>query len=342
VHDKTTLTPALRFLIAGACIVVIAAGMKAAAPILNILLLAFLLAQSVIPFPMWLIRKRFKAGTAVLLTIIVLLFGGLVLISLLGASVSDLIQKLPVYQEKLVGLRDRIMSFMADRGIDAAKLAPFDVFPPKSIIALFGSMLGAVAGAMGNGLVLLLVTIFTLIEFVTVQVKLNNGEFPENSIMHRFGEIGKDTQKYVAITGIAGLVQATINTGVLLALGVDFAVTFGVFFFFCNFIPAVGFLIAIVPPFFITLLDHGLVRALYVAGSWWFVNLIFDNVIRPKFMKKGLNIPIFLIIVGLIIWAWVLGPVGAILAIPLTMAVIRLVQYAGKATKAQSHHVSEK
>jgi len=161
-------------------------------------------------------------------------------------------------------------------------------------------------------------------------------------MMYRFEEISQDTQKYVAITGIAGLVQAAINTGVLLALGVDYAVPFGVFFFFCNFIPAVGFFISLVPPFLITLLDHGLARALYFLGAWWLVNVIFDNIIRPKFMKKGLHIPIYMIIVGLIIWAWVLGPVGAILAIPLTMAVLRLVQYAGKITQAQPPPVGGK
>lgn len=341
-NDKPILTPALRSLIAGACIVVITAGMKVAAPVLNILLLAFLLAQSVLPFPIWLIRKRFKPGTAVILTIAVLLFGGLMLMSLLGASISDLIQKLPVYQEKLGGLRDRIMMTLAARGVDIAKLAPFDVLPPKTIIGLFGGMLGALAGAMGNGFILLLVTIFALIELVMLQTRLNRGEFPDDSMMHRFEEISKDTRKYVAITGIAGFAQAAINTGVLMALGVDFAVTFGVFFFLCNFIPAVGFFVAIVPPFFIALLDQGLARAFYVLVGWWIVNFIFDNIIRPKFMKKGLNIPIFLIIAGLMIWAWVLGPVGAILAIPLTMAVIRLVQYARKTPQAQAETAGEK
>ena len=88
------------------------------------------------------------------------------------------------------------------------------------------------------------------------------------------------------------------------------------------------------------LLDYGLARALYVLAGWWFVNFIFDNIIRPKFMKKGLNIPLLAIILGVIIWAWVLGPVGAILAIPLTMAVIRLIQYAGKATPVPPQDVS--
>ena len=333
--EGTILTPSLRFLIGGACIVIIGAGMKAAAPVLNLILLSYLLAQSVIPFPIWLIRKRFKSGPAVALTIVALLFGGLLLISLLGASVGGLIEKLPLYQEKLTGLRDTIVTFLTARGVDVAKLVPFDVVPPKSLIALFGGVLGAVAGVLGNGFLLLLVTIFMLIELVAVQIKLNEGQYPDGSMMHRFEEISKDTRKYVAITGISGLVQAAINAGVLMVLGIDFAATFGVLFFFCNFIPAVGLLIAVIPPFLITLLDHGLVRALYVLASWWFINVIFDNIIRPKFMKKGLRIPLLSIILGLVIWAWVLGPVGAILAIPLTMAVIRLVQYAEKAAQTQ-------
>jgi AI-2 transport protein TqsA len=332
-HNEPALTPSLRVLIVGACVVIIGAGMKAAAPVLNIILMAFLLAQSVIPFPIWLIRKRFKTGPAVLLTIVVFLFGGLVLISLLGVSIAGLIQKLPVYQEKLAALRDTIVTFLTARGIDVAKLVPLDLLSSRSIISFFGGMLAIVAGTLGNGFLILLVTVFMLIELMSVQMKLSRGELPEGSIMHRLEEISKDTRKYVAITGIVGLVQAVINTGVLVALGIDFAATFGVFFFFCNFIPAVGFFIALIPPVLIALLDQGLARALYVLAGWWFVNFIFDNIIRPKFMKKGLQIPLLSIIVGLVIWAWVLGPVGAILAIPLTMAVMRLIQYAGKATK---------
>lgn len=324
-----SVPPLLRILIGGACAVIILAGMKAASPVLNIILLAFLLAQSVIPFTAWLIRKGAKPGLSVLLTILVVLIGGFAILSLLGVSISDLIRKLPFYQERLAGLRDGLQAFLATRGIDAASLVPLDAIPPKRIIELAAGVLGTVAGTMGNGLLLLVVTIFMLIELLTVQRKLEEGLYPEGSAMHRFEEINRDTRKYVAITGIAGFAQAVINTGLLLAIGVDYAITFGVFFFFCNFIPAVGFFIAIIPPLLIALLDSGWVQALYVLAGWWLVNVIFDNVIKPKFMQEGLDIPLILIIVGVIGWTWVLGPVGAILAIPLTMAVSRLARFTG-------------
>lgn len=321
----------LRVLIGGACAVIILAGMKAAAPVLNIILLALLLAQSVIPFTAWLIRKGAKPALSVLLTVMVVLIGGFAILSLLGVSISDLIRKLPFYQERLAGLRDSLQAFLAARGIDAATLVPLDAIPPKRIIELAAGILGTVAGTMGNGLLLLVVTIFMLIELLTVQQKLGEGVYPEGSVMHRFEEINRDTRKYVAITGIAGFAQAVINTVALLAIGVDYAITFGVFFFFCNFIPAVGFFIALIPPLLIALLDRGWVQALYVLGAWWLVNVIFDNVIKPKFMKEGLDMPLILIIVGVIGWTWVLGPVGAILAIPLTMAVSRLARFTGTA-----------
>lgn len=324
------ISPLLRILIGGACAVIVLAGMKAAAPVLNIILLAFLLAQSVIPFPAWLIRKGVKPGLSVLIAILIVIIVGSAIISVLGVSIADLIHKLPVYQEKLAGLRDSIAAFLTSRGFDAAKLVPLDAIPPKRIIELAAGILGTVAGTMGNGLLLLIVTIFMLIELVTVQQKLIAGEYPEGSFMHRFEDINIDTRKYIAITGVAGFVQAVINTVVLAALGVDYAVTFGVFFFFCNFIPAVGFFFALIPPLLIALLDSGWTQALYVLVGWWFVNVIFDNVIKPKFMKKGLDISLVLIIVGVIGWTWVLGPVGAILAIPLTMAVVRVVHFTEK------------
>jgi predicted PurR-regulated permease PerM len=173
-----------------------------------------------------------------------------------------------------------------------------------------------------------------LIEFVGIEIRMEKGLYSAGSPMHRFVGLSKDTRKYLGITGLVGLAQAVVNTIALAFLGIDFAVTFGVLFFFCNFIPAVGFFIAVVPPVFIALLDHNWKRALIVLLTWWAINFVCDNILRPKFMKEGLDIPILHIIMGLIVWSWVLGPIGAILAIPLTMTITRLIQMWGQPASA--------
>jgi predicted PurR-regulated permease PerM len=322
---ENQLTPPLRFLIGGACIVIIVAGMKAAASILNIVLLAFLLAQSINALPNWFMKKRLSSGLAVLLTLLIVIIGGLAVLLLFGTSIAGLMEKLPTYQAKLTRLWDGVGAFLSARGVGISKLAPLERVKPDQIVQIAGALLGAVAQTLGNGLLLLIIIVFMLLEFAAMHQKLSSGEVPQGSLLRRFEEINKDNRKYVAITGLAGLIQAIANVLVLGILGVDFAITWGVLFFFFNFVPTFGFFMALIPPLLVALLDYGWQKALLVLVSWSVINFIFDNVVKPKFMKKGLDIPFLLIILGLIFWSWVLGPVGAILAVPLTLIAKNLV-----------------
>jgi len=84
--------------------------------------------------------------------------------------------------------------------------------------------------------------------------------------MSRFQDASKDVKTYVAITGITGLAQAIANTILLAILGVDFPITWGVLFFFFNFIPAFGFLLALIPQLIVTFLESGWKLALAVGS----------------------------------------------------------------------------
>jgi len=134
----------------------------------------------------------------------------------------------------------------------------------------------------------------------------------------------QEVKRYVAIVGGTGLIQAIAMVILLQILGVDFAVTWGVLFFLLNFIPAVGFLLALIPPAIVGLLQSGWVTALLVAVGYWAINFVGDNILKPKFLKKGLDVSILVILLSLLFWNWVLGAVGAILAVPLTLAIKNL------------------
>jgi predicted PurR-regulated permease PerM len=107
-------------------------------------------------------------------------------------------------------------------------------------------------------------------------------------------------------------------------LGVEFATTWGVLFFFFNFIPVIGFFLGLLPPLIMALVGSGMQQALGVLISWWVLNVLFDNVVRPKFLKKGFDVSFLTIMLSLIFWAFVLGPLGAILGVPLTQSIKKL------------------
>ena len=313
----------LPVLLAGACFVIIVAGLKAAAPIVNLVLLGLLVAQSLSNVPMWLMKKGLKPGVSVLVSILAVLAGGLLLVGLFTVSTARLAEQLPTYQERLSAIRDNVMTVLAGRGVDVSKVAAFQPLDPNRALGAARVFLGGLASALGTSILIILIAAVVLYEITEVRVQHGRGERP-GTLAARFDEVTGQSRQFIALTGLAGLIQAAFNLVILLLVGVDAPITWAVLFFFLNFIPGVGFLFALIPPTVLALLEYGWQRALIVVVGWWFVNLIGDNVIKPRFFVKGLDISFTTIVFAVVFWSWVLGPPGAILAVPLALALRRV------------------
>ncbi|MGH9261106.1 MAG: hypothetical protein ACRD08_14630, partial [Acidimicrobiales bacterium] len=148
---------ALRWLLAGACLVIIVAGLKAAAPIVNVVLLGLLIAQTLSPLPVWLMKKGLKAGASVLVSILVVLGGGLVLAMLMGLSTARLVERLPTYQSGLTTLRDQVAAFLSARGLEMSELPAFQELSPTRVVEAARTMLAGLASAFGTSILILLI-----------------------------------------------------------------------------------------------------------------------------------------------------------------------------------------
>lgn len=323
----------LRLLVTGACFVIIVGGLKLAAPIVTLVLLGLLVAQSLSNLPMWLMKKGLKPGISVLVSILFVLLGGLLLVAFFSISTARLADNLPTYQVRLTGLRDSVMAFLGGRGIDISQIAAFQPLDPNRILATARAFLGGIASAFGTSILIILIAAVVLYEVTAVRVARQRGE-EAGSLVARFDEVTGQSRQYIALTGLAGLIQAVFNFVILLVAGVDAPLTWTVLFFFLNFIPGVGFAIALVPPALLALLETGWQRALIVVLGWWFVNLIGDNVIKPRFFVKGLDISFTNIVFSVVFWSWVLGPAGAILAVPIALSLKRVAALMPGATSA--------
>lgn len=306
------LTPLSRVLLTGASLVIVIWGVKAIAPLLNMFLLALLLAMSLSPLMTWL-RKRMRPALAVLTTVLVTLVGGVGVIALLGTSIAQLVDRLPTYQVGLTSIRDKLFAFLAARGINADELRSIPALDPAHLVSYAGGFLGGVVGAMGNAFLVVLIMVLFLAQFVEREARDSH-----------LDQATRDVVKFVGLTGITGLISGVAITIALLFLGIDFAVTWGVLYFFFNFVPAVGNLIALTPAALVAYLEHGPVRAGIVIGIFIVGNFIGDNILKPMFMKTGFDISLLAIVVSLLFWNWVLGAPGMVLAVPLTLTLKRL------------------
>ena len=319
------LSGVLPVLLAGACVVIVVAGLKAAAAIVVVVLLGLLVAQSLSPVPMWLMKKGLKPGTSVLLSILIVLAGGLLLVVLFSISTARLADRLPEYQTGLVNVRDKVEAFLATRGVDVSRITALQPLDPNQALAKARVLLSRLAAALGTSILIILIAAVVLYEITAVRALHSRGERP-GTLAARFDEITSQSRLYIALTGLAGLLQAGVNLVILLVAGVDAPLTWAVLFFFLNFIPGVGFAMAMIPPVLLALLEHGWQRALIVVVGYWLVNLIGDNVIKPRFFVKGLELSFTTLVFSVVFWSWVLGPAGAILAVPLALSMKRLAE----------------
>lgn len=308
-----SLSPLHRTVLLAAGLVIIAGGLHAAASTVSLVLVSFLLAMTVSPLPYLLQRRGMKHGPAVLLAILgVLIVGGLVLLVLV-VGLKGLQEKLPVYQAALSSLLDGLEVKLADRGINVAAIAKPD---PERIMEVVKRVVGGSLAAMGSALFALILVVLILLELPARP----DSDAPTGTLRDRFDEVSVSVRRYVGITGVIGLGQAVMNFVVMLALGTDFPGVWGVLFFLLSFVPF-GFAIGMIPPLAVTLLEHGPGRAGVLLLVLMLANLVSDNVIKPKVMGEGLGLSPLAIVLSLMLWAFILGPMGAVLAIPLTIAI---------------------
>jgi predicted PurR-regulated permease PerM len=118
---------------------------------------------------------------------------------------------------------------------------------------------------------------------------------------------------------VFGLAAAVLDIILLLAVGVDFAIFWGVLSFLLSFLPNIGFIIALTPPTMLALIEFGFTRALFVLAGYILINFVMDNIIKPRFVGGRLDLSPLVVVLSLLFWGWLLGPMGALAAVPLSI-----------------------
>ncbi|MGQ0767373.1 MAG: AI-2E family transporter, partial [Gemmatimonadota bacterium] len=191
--------------------------------------------------------------------------------------------------------------------------------PPLTVVGGGGAGVRREPPATGGMILLLLIMAFMMIEAQRYPAKLHDALAMDEDRESAVNGFVRSLRSYVVLNSVFGLAAAVLNTIVLFALGVDFALLWGVASFLLSFLPNVGFVLALVPPALLALLEFGLARSLMVIVAFTAVNLVVDTVIKPRMVGESLDLSPFVVVISLVFWGWLLGPVGALLAVPLSV-----------------------
>jgi predicted PurR-regulated permease PerM len=243
------------------------------------------------------------------------------LVALVWTSLIQLQEKLPEYQPRIAAIQLLIRQKLADLPFDTTKLWSSEILQPSSIVGYVLRLIRGLSQTAGNLVLLVLLMAFMMLEAIRYPEKLKHVFQSSPDLVERFSKFGEKIRSYVSLNALFGLIAAVINTIILLALGVDFALLWGVLSFLLSFIPNVGFIISLTPPALLALIEHGFGRAIAVVVAYVVVNSIVDNIIKPRFVGSTLDLSPIVVVISLLFWGWLLGPMGALVAVPLSLAV---------------------
>ena len=309
----------LIILITAALFIIIVAGMRAAASLINPILIAVFLSSLCAPLLYWLQRRGVPNGLAVAAIVLGLLVVALLLMIFVGRSLNTLAQQLPAYQERLTEIIAQAFDRLDHLGLDMAKSPLTDYVTPRKVMSLVYYGLSFFRGVFTNMFLIMLFVLFILLETAGFPRKLQAAfPDPEGTLGH-FRTMTANVNRYMGFKALFSLATG-ISLWILLALiGVEFAGTWGVLAFFLNFIPAIGSFIAAIPAILWALVQLGLPSALLTLLAYFAVNIIIGNLLEPRFMGHKLGLSPLVVILSMIFWGWVLGPIGMVLSVPLTM-----------------------
>ena len=304
-----------------AALIIIIAGVKTASELLVPFLLAIFI--SIIcagPFH-WLQQRKVPAALALLLVIGSMLLAGLLVLTLVGTSVNDFTRELPVYQEKLRGQTVQLISYLDRFGIQISKEILFEHFDPGAIMQSAAGMLATAGGVLTNSFLILLTVVFILFEAAGMPAKLRAALPDADSSLQSFEKFIVGVRQYLAIKTFVSLGTGLIIAIGLSLLGLDYALLWGLIAFLLNYVPNIGSIIAAVPAVLLAVVQLGSMQALVVVAIYLTINLVMGNAVEPKLMGRKLGLSSLVVFLSLVFWGWVLGPVGMLLSVPLTMIV---------------------
>jgi AI-2 transport protein TqsA len=316
------LTPPWRRLVplafGAACTVVVVAGVRAVADILNPLLMAGFLA--LLLQPMLNRLRHLGGGAAVAVLVLAVILGGLALFGFIGVSLRQLAVEVPRYQDQLQGLMTSATRQLAERGINAGAYIESALTGPAVGRTLL-RVSRAVASGFGDLVLTLFIFAFMLGGMWELERRASREALDHSPLAARFLAFSSTIRGYMGVRSVLGLAAAVLNYLLLLLAGVDHALLWATLSFILSFVPNIGFVLSVLPPVLLALLSKGWVTALIVLIGYLVINAALDNVIGPRFVARQMKISPLLSFLSVIFWAWLLGPTGAILAVPLTVLI---------------------
>ena len=306
-----------------ASIVVIGAGIKLAAPFLVPVLLALFIAIVTAPIVLWLCDRAVPRPLAVATGLLIDIAAGVGLSLPLIAAAGAFSDRIPDYQASLSIRLDAANTWLTSHGIHAEQL--FNRDNPVWMVDMARTLVQTAASLGLQMVLVLLIVAFMLFEATGLRRKLVNAVVDRNQI-EILSNAAREVNAYLVAKTILSLLTGVVVYAWCWFNDLDVPLLWGLLAYLLNFIPTIGQLIAAVPAIALAFIQFGAAPALIVAVGYGCINLAI-GAIEPRVMGQTLGLSALVVLVSMVVWGFLLGPVGALLSAPLTMLIKHILHH---------------
>lgn len=310
-----------KFLLVTAALFVVLAGIKTATNILVPFLLSTFIA--IICNPLVSKAQKYKIPKGIAVLLVILFFVSIVfsLAGLVGKSLAELSSQMPEYRAQLTEQLSWVIEKLASFNIVMSAELVTEYVDPAAAMGLAADMLSGLGNVMANLFLIIITVVFMLFEASSLPQKLHLALDDPQMRMRQIDRFLASVNNYLAIKTLVSIATGICVSTMLWAFDLDFPLLWGVLAFLLNYIPNIGSIIAAVPAMSLAVLQLGAPEAGFIGLGYLVINTVMGNVVEPRYLGRGLGLSTLVVFLSLIFWGWLLGTVGMLLSVPLTMVI---------------------
>ena len=318
----TAMPRSVMVLLAAVGVVVLGTGIRGAAGIIAPTMLALVLTIAVLPIGRW-ARKRgwpswlgtLTALAAAYLILVVMVVGLVVCL----VKFADL---LPTYATEAKDLTNNAEDGLAQLGLrTGATSDALSKLDPTKLASWLGDLVSRILDTLGFLFFLVTLMFFFVVAVPGFAPRVTALQRSKPELAAALGKFMRGSQTYLLMTALFGAIVGVLDAGALWLLGVPLPLVWGFFSFLTNFIPNIGFIIGVIPPAFPALLDDGLEGLVWVRVVYSVLNVTIQTFIQPRIVGNSVGLSAEITFMSLVVWTFLLGALGALLAVPMTLLV---------------------
>ncbi len=301
-------------------------GLREVASLVVPVLFGLFLALVAWPLVGTLERRGSRHGVALAAAMLTVLVVVLVAAGLIALSVGELVVQIPKYENRLTDEIAALRDLLARFGITADPGALPSIISPEQIAGFIRPVASAVSSAGVAIFVLTVTMIYALAGASSLEARAEAVFGADHALLAGVEQFGTDLRRYLVVRAMLGLFAAALVLVLLFVLGVPLPLLWAFLVFLASFIPNIGTIIAVIPPTILALLDSGPAAAAIVVIGYTLINFAQDHFLQPVVLGSELNLSPLVVFLAVIVWAWVLGAAGALLAVPLTVGLVAILE----------------